>query len=275
MGAPENASLPIFRTGWADNMKQVLIRQGKACVEEIPAPGVEPGTILVKVARSCISIGTEMAGVKATSESLLQRALKRPEQVKKVLQMVVQDGLARTADMVKGRLSAGLPVGYSAAGVVVAVGEGVDDMQIGQRVACAGAQCAYHAEVIRVPRNLATPIPESLPFDDASSVTLGAIALQGVRRASPTLGESFVVVGLGILGQLTVQPPSLRTRPGSNSRGSSWVTGRPASLTNHTAYVLNSSVYRRRFVSAMIASDFTILLLIGVSVKSGKLHSKE
>ena len=129
-------------------MKQVIIRQGNACVEEIPAPGVEPGTILVKVARSCISIGTEMAGVKATSESLLQRALKRPEQVKKVIQMVAQEGLLRTIDMVKGRLSAGLPVGYSAAGVVVAVGEGVDDIQIGQRVACAGAQCAYHAEII-------------------------------------------------------------------------------------------------------------------------------
>lgn len=186
-------------------MKQILIRQGKACVEEIPAPGVEPGTILVKVVRSCVSIGTEMAGVKATSESLWRRALKRPEQVKKVIQMVAQEGLARTADMVQGRLSAGLPVGYSAAGVVIAVGEGVDDMQVGQRVACAGAQCAHHAEIIRVPRNLATPIPERLSFDDASSVTLGAIALQGVRRASPTLGESFVVVGLGILGQLTVQ----------------------------------------------------------------------
>jgi predicted dehydrogenase/threonine dehydrogenase-like Zn-dependent dehydrogenase len=205
MGTPLNASLLIFRTGWIGNMKQVIIRQGNACVEEIPAPGVESGTILVKVARSCISIGTEMAGVKAASESLLRRVLKRPEQVKKVLQMVAQEGLARTADMVKGRLSAGLPVGYSAAGVVVAVGEGVDDMQIGQRVACAGAQCAYHAEIIRVPRNLATSIPEPLSFDDASTVTLGAIALQGVRRALPTLGECFVVVGLGILGQLTVQ----------------------------------------------------------------------
>jgi predicted dehydrogenase/threonine dehydrogenase-like Zn-dependent dehydrogenase len=186
-------------------MKQVIIRQGNAYVEEIPSPGVEPGTILVKVTRSCISIGTEMAGVKATSESLLQRALKRPEQVKKVIQMVNQEGLSRTVDMVKGRLSAGLPVGYSAAGVVIAVGDGVDDMQVGQRVACAGAQCAFHAEVIRIPRNLATPIPETLSFDDACSVTLGAIALQGVRRAVPTLGECFVVVGLGILGQLTVQ----------------------------------------------------------------------
>lgn len=205
MDGLRNVSLLIFRTGWIVNMKQVLIRQGNACVEEIPAPGVEPGTILVRTARSCISIGTEMAGVKATSESLWRRAIKRPEQVKKVIQMVAQEGLARTVDMVKGRLSAALPLGYSAAGVVVAVGEGVNDMQIGQRVACAGAQCAYHAEIIRIPRNLAAPMPDGLAFDDASSVTLGAIALQGVRRASPTLGECFVVVGLGILGQLTVQ----------------------------------------------------------------------
>lgn len=186
-------------------MKQVIIRQGNACVEEIPAPCVEPGTVLVKVVRSCISIGTEMAGVKATSESLLQRALKRPEQVKKVIQMAAQEGLGRTIDMVKGRLATGLPLGYSAAGIVVATGEGVTDLQIGQRVACAGAQCAYHAEIIRVPRNLAVAVPDLLSFEDACSVTLGAIALQGVRRASPTLGECFAVIGLGILGQLTVQ----------------------------------------------------------------------
>lgn len=186
-------------------MKQVLIRQGQATVEDVPAPMVEPGTVLVKVARSCISIGTEMAGVRATGQSLWQRALKQPEHVKKVFQLALRDGVARTAAMVKGRISAAQPTGYSAAGVVVAVGDGITDIQVGQRVACAGAQCAHHAEVIRIPRNLAAPIPDTLPFDDASSVTLGAIALQGVRRASPTLGECFVVVGLGILGQLTVQ----------------------------------------------------------------------
>jgi predicted dehydrogenase/threonine dehydrogenase-like Zn-dependent dehydrogenase len=186
-------------------MKQVLIRQGQATVEEIPAPVVESGTVLVKVARSCISIGTEMAGVRATGEPLWRRALRQPEQVKKVIQMVAQEGLARTAEIVKGRLSAGMPVGYSAAGVVIAVGDGIPDIQVGQRVACAGAQCAYHAEIIRVPRNLVAPFSETLSFDDASTVTLGAIALQGVRRAAPTLGECFVVIGLGILGQLTVQ----------------------------------------------------------------------
>jgi len=186
-------------------MKQVLIRQGQAFVEQIPAPAVEPGTVLVRAIRSCISIGTEMAGVRATSESLWQRAMKRPEQVKKVIQMVSQEGLAKTLDMVKGRLSAPLPLGYSTAGIVVDVGAGVDDIQVGQRVACAGAQCAFHAEVVRVPRNLVAPIPDQVSFEDASTVTLGAIALQGLRRASPTLGETFVVVGLGILGQLTVQ----------------------------------------------------------------------
>lgn len=186
-------------------MKQVLIRQGRATVEEIPAPVVEPGSALVQVVRSCISIGTEMAGVRATGVPLWRRALKQPEQVRKIIQMVAQEGLSRTTEMVKGRLSASMPVGYSAAGVVIAIGAGMTDIHVGQRVACAGAQCAYHAEIIRVPRNLVAPLPESLTFDDASTVTLGAIALQGVRRASPTLGECFVVIGLGILGQLTIQ----------------------------------------------------------------------
>lgn len=187
------------------DMKQVLIKQGQAIVEEIPVPAVEPGSILVQVVRSCISTGTETAGVQATGVPLWRRTFKQPRQVRKLIQMVTEEGLGRTTQMVKRRLSISTPVGYSAAGVVKAIGEGVTDIHVGQRVACAGSQCAYHAEVIRVPRNLITPVPESLTFDDASTVTLGAIALQGVRRASPTLGECFVVIGLGILGQITVQ----------------------------------------------------------------------
>lgn len=186
-------------------MKQVLIKGGQATVDDVPAPMLERGTVLVGVVRSCISIGTEMASVRATGQSLWQRALKQPAHVKKVFQLAMRDGVARTAALVRGRISAAQPTGYSAAGIVVAVGEGVTDIEVGQRVACAGAQCAHHAEVIRVPRNLVVPIPDALSFDDASSVTLGAIALQGVRRLAPTLGEWHVVVGLGILGQLTVQ----------------------------------------------------------------------
>jgi predicted dehydrogenase/threonine dehydrogenase-like Zn-dependent dehydrogenase len=186
-------------------MKQVLIRQGLAFVGDVPAPAVEPGTILVRVVRSCISVGTELSGVRASGAPLWRRALDQPEKLKQVAQLVATEGLAKTRSLVAGKLGAGQPTGYSAAGVVLEVGAGVDGIRPGDRVACAGAQCAHHAETIRVPRNLAVPVPEGVGFDEASTVTLGAIALQGVRRAAPTLGETFVVIGLGILGQLTSQ----------------------------------------------------------------------
>lgn len=186
-------------------MRQVLVSGGAVRLEEVPAPMVEPGTVLVRMDHSCISIGTEMSGVKATGLPLWKRALRQPQNVKKVVDMVLADGLAQTRRLVQERLAVELPTGYSGAGIVVEVGEGVDEFLPGDRVACAGAQCAFHAEVVRIPKNLVVSIPENVGFDAASSVALGAIALQGVRRAAPTLGETFVVIGLGILGQLTVQ----------------------------------------------------------------------
>ena len=186
-------------------MKQVIIKQGQAVVQDVPAPKVAKGTILVQVDHSCVSIGTEMTGVNNSGTPLWKQALKQPDNVRKVLQMAATKGISKTYSEINGMLEAGAATGYSAAGVVVATGEEVTDFQLGDRVACAGAQCAHHAEYINVPRNLAVPIPENLGFAEASTVTLGAIALQGVRRATPTLGESFVVIGLGILGQLTVQ----------------------------------------------------------------------
>lgn len=186
-------------------MKQVLVSGGAVRLEDVPAPMVEPGTVLIQMDHSCISIGTEMSGVKSTGLPLWKRALRQPQHVKKVVDMVLADGLAATRRLVQERLSVELPTGYSGAGVVIEVGEGVDDFAPGDRVACAGAQCAYHAEIVRVPQNLVVHIPENVGYDVASSVALGAIALQGVRRAQPTLGETFVVIGLGILGQLTVQ----------------------------------------------------------------------
>lgn len=186
-------------------MKQVLIKPGKAVLEEVPAPQVEPGTILVRVRYSCISIGTEMSGLKSSETPLWKRALKEPEKVKKVLEMAATQGISKTHKLIKDTVSSGQPTGYSAAGIVLEIGEGVEDIVAGDYVACAGAQCAYHSEIIRIPRNLAVKIPENLNFKTASTVTLGAIALQGVRRSQPTLGETFVVIGLGIIGQLTVQ----------------------------------------------------------------------
>ena len=186
-------------------MRQVLIKQGKVVLEEVPAPAVEPETVLVRVEYSCISIGTEMSGVKATGLPLWKRALKQPENVKKALAMIASQGLSKASSQISERLTAAIPTGYSAAGVVVAVGSGVEGFRPGDRVACAGAQCAFHAEYICVPKNLTVLVDDAISINHASTVTLGAIALQGVRRASPTLGETFVVIGLGILGQLTAQ----------------------------------------------------------------------
>jgi len=186
-------------------LKQVLIKQGRAVLEEVPAPQTEPGTVLVQVDHSCISIGTEMSGIKSSGMPLWKKALQQPEKVQKVFSMIAAQGLSQTKNLIDNKLQAGTPTGYSAAGIVLAVGDGIKDIKAGDRVACAGAQCAHHAEVICVPRNLTVKIPDNLDFMQASTVTLGSIAMQGVRRAKPSLGESFVVIGLGILGQLTVQ----------------------------------------------------------------------
>jgi predicted dehydrogenase/threonine dehydrogenase-like Zn-dependent dehydrogenase len=186
-------------------MKQVLIRRGDAVADDVPAPALEAGTAVVAVQRSCISVGTELSGLKRSGMPLWQLAARYPEHAKKVVQTVATLGLQRTWGLVQGQLSAGTPVGYSAAGIIVEVGARVEGFRPGDRVACAGAQCAHHAEIIRVPQNLMTLIPAGVEFEDASTVAVGAIALQGVRRAQPTLGETFVVIGLGVIGQLTAQ----------------------------------------------------------------------
>ncbi len=174
-------------------------------MEEIPAPQVEPGTVLVRVKFSSISAGTEMSGLKSASQPLWKRALKNPKAVKSTMEMAATHGITHTRNVIQGKLTEGNPTGYSASGIVLEVGDGVEGIQPGDRVACAGAQCAHHAEIIRVPRNLIAPLPKNLSLPVASTVTLGTIALQGVRRAQPTLGETFAVIGLGILGQLTAQ----------------------------------------------------------------------
>ncbi|MEE9926775.1 bi-domain-containing oxidoreductase [Microvirgula aerodenitrificans] len=186
-------------------MKQVMVQGGSVVVLDVPAPQVSNKNILVRVTHSCISVGTEMAGVKMSGLPLYKRALKQPENVKRVLDMMRDQGIKHTMDRVLGKLSAGSPTGYSAAGIVIEVGSEVEGFAVGDRVACAGAGIANHAELIDVPVNLAVLLPNTLAADVASTVTLGAIAMQGVRRAQPTLGEIFVVIGLGILGQLTCQ----------------------------------------------------------------------
>lgn len=181
------------------------MKSGVLTVADVPPPSVRPGHLLVRTAASLISAGTEKSKIDLGKKSLFGKAKERPDLVKKVLDKVKSEGLASTFTAVKAKLDAAVALGYSAAGTVVEVGEGVDGFSVGDRVACAGAGFASHAEMISVPKNLCVRIPNGVSFDAASFGTLGAIALQGVRLAAPTLGEAFVVIGLGLLGQITVQ----------------------------------------------------------------------
>lgn len=181
------------------------MKKGKAIVEEVPAPIAGDNEILVRVYYSCISTGTELSAVKSSGTPLYKKALEKPQNVKKTLEMVRKQGFAKTVAVVKSKLERGSPLGYSAAGIVLEVGSGIKDIRQRDRVACAGAGIANHAEFIVVSRNLLVNVPEKLPLDIASTVTLGSITLQGVRRAGPNLGEFVAVIGLGILGQLACQ----------------------------------------------------------------------
>ena len=186
-------------------MKQVLVRRGKITVEDVPAPLVGEGNVLVEVAYSLISTGTEVEGLKRSGESLVRKAIEHPEQVKKLARFLAEKGIKKTLALVRGKVGTAHPLGYSCSGVVIQVGEGVEGIKPGDRVACAGAGKANHAEIVLVPKNLVVKVPEGVSLQDAASVALGAIAMQGVRRADPKFGEIVAVIGLGLLGQLTVQ----------------------------------------------------------------------
>lgn len=188
-------------------MKAILqnFKTGEMAVADVPPPSLTAGCVLVRTVASLVSVGTERSIIELAKMNPVQKARARPDLVRRILTKIGQDGLLSTAQSVMNRLSTPLPLGYSSAGIVEAVGAGVTDLAPGDRVACAGAGYANHAEVVCVPRNLVTPIPDGVPFQDAAFVTLGAIALHGVRQAELTLGESVVVIGLGLIGQLTVQ----------------------------------------------------------------------
>lgn len=186
-------------------MKQVLMKKGKAIVDEMPAPMSREGNILVRLAYSCIRAGTEMMGIKSSGQTLIQRALRQPQNIKKGLNMIKQKGISKTNNFLKSTFESGATTGYNASGTVVEVGARIKDIKIGDRVACAGAGYANHAEYIKVPKNLLVKILKDLNFKEASTVTLGSIVMQGVRRAEVKLGENIAIIGMGILGQLVSQ----------------------------------------------------------------------
>ena len=186
-------------------MKQVFLRKGKVEVDQVPGPLIEPRYVLVEVAYSLISSGTELAALRSSGQSLAKKAVDNPDKVLRVLKGLQEKGIRKTVAQIREKVEAAGAVGYSCAGVVVQVGEGVTAISPGDCVACAGAGWANHAEMVLVPRNLICRVPSPCTLADAASVTLGAIAMQGVRRAGPKLGESVLVLGLGLIGQLTIQ----------------------------------------------------------------------
>jgi predicted dehydrogenase/threonine dehydrogenase-like Zn-dependent dehydrogenase len=186
-------------------MKQALVKKGIVIGEEVPAPIVSKGSVLIKVVNSCISAGTELSGVAASGTPLIRRIMDQPQKIAKVINLARSEGIMKVYRQVRGEIEAGKPTGYSISGVVIGVGEGVTKFQPGDHVAAAGGGLANHAEYVDVPVNLVVKMPEDLDFKKASTVTLGAIALQGVRRAELKLGEFCVVTGTGILGLLTIQ----------------------------------------------------------------------
>jgi predicted dehydrogenase len=188
-------------------MRQLIqeMDSGTLRLVDVPSPVLRAGGVLVRTTHSVISVGTERSTVKLGRKSLLGKARERPDQVRKVLDTVAREGVASAYHKVKTRLGELSTMGYSAGGVVEGVGAGVTGLEPGHRVACAGGGYASHAERLWVPKNLVVRVPDGVSSEAAAFATLGAIALQGVRQAEPRLGETVAVIGLGILGQLTVQ----------------------------------------------------------------------
>lgn len=185
-------------------MKQILqnLRTGDTTIVDVPIPTPQPGEALIRSAASLVSAGTERMLVEFAEKNLLEKARSRPDLVRQMLDKARREGLLSTIEAAFNRLDQPMPLGYSSAGTIVALGENVQGLQVGQRVACAGGGHAVHAEYTTVPQILITPLPESVDFESAAFTTLGAIALHGFRLTEIQLGERIAIIGLGLLGLL-------------------------------------------------------------------------
>ncbi|MBP6754796.1 MAG: bi-domain-containing oxidoreductase [Bacteroidia bacterium] len=184
-------------------MKQIIqdLKKGDTILAEVPAPTVKSGQVLIQTSCSLVSLGTERMLVEFGKSNLLQKAMQQPDKVNDVINKVKTDGLQPTINAVFNKLGQPLPLGYCNVGKVIAVGKGVDDFAVGDRVASNGP----HAEYVCVPKNLVAKIPDNVTDEEASFTVIGAIGLQGIRLLNPTFGETVVVVGLGLIGLITAQ----------------------------------------------------------------------
>ena len=178
-----------------------LFKTGETLLENIPAPEVKRGQVLIQTTRSLVSLGTERMLVEFGKSNLISKARQQPDNVKQVLDKIKTEGLMPTLEAVFNKLEQPLPLGYCNVGKVIAVGEGVSEFQVGDRVASNGA----HAEVVCVPKNLVAHIPNNVSDEEAAFTVIGSIGLQGIRLLNPTFGETVVVIGMGLIGLLTAQ----------------------------------------------------------------------
>ncbi|AWL10324.1 putative oxidoreductase YrbE [Aquirufa nivalisilvae] len=184
-------------------MKQIIqdLKKGDTLLEEVPAPMVRKGAVLIKTRRSLVSLGTEKMLVEFGKGNLISKARQQPDKVKQVLDKIKTEGLMPTLEAVFNKLDEPLPLGYCNVGEVVAVGEGVKDFAIGDRVASNG----HHAEVVCIPQNLVAKIPDNVSDEEAAFTVIGSIGLQGIRLINPSFGETVVVIGLGLIGLITAE----------------------------------------------------------------------
>jgi predicted dehydrogenase/threonine dehydrogenase-like Zn-dependent dehydrogenase len=184
-------------------MKQIIqdLKNGNTLLEDVPAPLLRKGHVLIKTRVSLVSLGTEKMLVEFGKGNLLAKARQQPDKVKQVLEKIQTDGLFPTLEAVFNKLDEPLPLGYCNAGEVLAVGDGVTEFKVGDRVASNG----QHAEVVCIPKNLCAKIPDHVSYEEAAFTVIGAIGLEGIRLANPTMGETVVVIGLGLIGLITAE----------------------------------------------------------------------
>ncbi len=184
-------------------MKQIIFKKGKAQLVDTPAPVLSPNSVLIKVVSSCISAGTELSSMIGSKDGLIKRAMKQPDNIIKVASYAREEGFLKTVNMLKAKKNNVDASGYSIAGIVIGVGNNINDFVIGDRVAAAGGS-AIHAEFVDVPEKLVVKIPKDVDFSLASTVAIGSIALHAVRRCDAGIGEFIAVYGVGLIGQIVI-----------------------------------------------------------------------
>jgi len=184
-------------------MKQLVSENKEIKIVDLPVPTINENQVLVQNYYSIISTGTEITNINFMKDPLYKKVMNYPDKIQKALRMVKNKGLIEVFKLGMDFLNMPREWGYSSCGKIIEIGKNIKNLKVGDIVACAGAGKANHAEFVAIPENLATKIPENISYKDASITTIGAIAMQGIRQCDPKIGETIVVVGLGLIGQIT------------------------------------------------------------------------